>query len=128
MFRTFLLATLLTCTLGCKSNKVSSVSLQDVDKKAVVADWYLLSVDNSIKIFTSNNQEVPPRRGYESMTFRADGTCSRTLPGPTDRPETTEGTWKWSSEKELTLEISGTTQVLRINKLLSTRLELTTQD
>jgi hypothetical protein len=114
--------------VGCKGNKAASVGQTDISKEALATTWHLMSVENALKIFSSNAAAVTPRRGFESIRFEPNGIFSRTIPGPTDRPETTQGTWKWISENQLNLTINGTNQVLRVSKLTATRLELFTQD
>ncbi len=127
MLRTIFIISILLLA-GCKGNKAATAAQTDISKEALTTTWHLLSVKDSLKIFTSNAEEVTPRRGFESMRFEADGTFSRTLPGPTDRPETTQGTWEWTSENELTVKIDGTTLALQISKLSTSRFELLTQD
>jgi len=127
MFRTLFLVSVLLLGLGCKGNKANSAAASDIDQKAITATWYLVSADNSIRVFSSNKEEIAPRRGFESMSFHADGTCTRTIPGPTDRPEVKSGTWRWKSPSELSVIIDEAREILKINRLSADRLEIITQ-
>lgn len=127
MFRLTLLFLIVLFGSQCKSNKANGSGNPDVDQQAITANWYLLSTDNSVKIFSSNKEEITPRRGYESLLFNADGTCTRTVPGPTDRPEVKSGTWRWKSANELSLIIDEVREVLQINSLSTDRLEIIIQ-
>jgi len=127
MLRTMLIVSVLLAGIGCRNTKTTSSDQKAIDQKAIVTKWYLVSHDASIKKFTSNKEEVTPRRGYEMMAFDANGTCTVTIPGPTDRPEVKSGTWKWKSESELVLIINDTREVLQIVQLSADRLEINKQ-
>ena len=44
-------------------------------------------------VFRPEDFPLPPSRGRRSYEFAADGTVLLISPGPTDRRETTRGTW-----------------------------------
>ena len=127
MFKTIFLASVLLFGVGCKGNKANSAATSGIDQKAITTTWYLVSADNSLKVFSSKKEEIAPRRGYESMSFQPDGTCTRTIPGPTDRPEVKSGTWRWKSATELSVIIDEAREILKIHRLSTDRLEIITQ-
>lgn len=47
-----------------------------------------------VQAYVRADAPLPPSRGRMRWAFEADGTVRRSRPGPTDRPEVDEGTWR----------------------------------
>jgi len=76
-------------------------------------------------VFRPATFAFPPSRGRSAFELKDDGTVVEREPGPTDRPQETEGTWKLEGSDRLAFfrpSQPTPTRVLRIRSVASDRL------
>ena len=54
-------------------------------------------------VFRPASYKFPPSRGRTSLDLRPDGGLTESSPGPSDRSENTEGTWRLDADNNLVL-------------------------
>ena len=66
------------------------------------------------RVFRPASFAFPPSRGRSAFELRADGSFAESAPGPTDRPEETEGgRWKLEGDRDMHLVIADPAQPTR---------------
>jgi hypothetical protein len=58
------------------------------------------------RVFRPADHPLPPSRGREAWELRADGTAALRMPGPTDEPRESGGTWALEGD-ELRISAGG---------------------
>ena len=64
-------------------------------------------------VFRPATFPFPRSRGRESFELRPDGELIQSRPGPTDRRETTEGTWELAPGSKLVFRAKGSAKPMR---------------
>ncbi len=90
--------------------------MTQVDRGILQRNWVHSHEEDTDKemVFRPASYSFPPSRGRTGLDLRGDGSYAQSAPGPTDRPEESEGTWELA-EGELKLKApDGSTRVLQI--------------
>jgi len=66
------------------------------------------------QVFRPASYAFPPSRGRSALDLRPDGSYDESVPGPTDRPEETEGTWQLDGDLLSLRTQDGSTRTLKI--------------
>ena len=96
-----------------------------IDPKLLQHRWCHSHEEDSsnTQVFRPDSYSLPPSRGRSGYAFQSDGSVLKTMPGPTDRPTTAQGTWTVDDKGRLTIRIQGCSdEVLQIDSLDSDRL------
>jgi hypothetical protein len=70
-------------------------------------------------VFRPASHPFPPARGRRSFELRAGGQLVEGRPGPTDRPQEAEGTWRLEADGTLTFFHTGESVPYRTLKIVS---------
>jgi hypothetical protein len=65
-------------------------------------------------VYRPASYAFPPSRGRAALDLHADGSYSESTPGPTDRPESADGTWELDGEELRLNGADGSKRVLEI--------------
>jgi hypothetical protein len=66
------------------------------------------------QVFRPASYDFPPSRGRSGFDLRPDGSYGESAPGPTDRPEESEGTWELNGDVLELRGPGGSTQKLAV--------------
>ena len=100
--------------------------MSPVDSAALHGRWVHSHEEDTPEgqVFRRESFPFPPSRGRRSLELRPDGGYDGNVPGPTDRPEETGGTWKLADH---TIELhgpGGSTETLQVVSAEPDRLVL----
>ncbi|TMK24696.1 MAG: hypothetical protein E6G64_17025 [Actinobacteria bacterium] len=87
-----------------------------VDRAALQRHWVHSHEEDAEgeMVFRPASYGFPPSRGRAALDLRADGSYTESAPGPTDRPESAEGTWKLDGDELELNAADGSKRVLEI--------------
>jgi hypothetical protein len=79
-----------------------------IDRARVARHWVHSHEDDTDRemVFRPSTYAFPPSRGRRSLDLRPDGTLIEGGPGPTDRRQSSEGTWSLDGGS-LVLQVKG---------------------
>jgi hypothetical protein len=77
-----------------------------VEKDALAQHWVHSHEEDTDTemVFRPASYKFPPSRGRASLELKPDGSLTESGPGPSDRSEHIEGTWKLDANKNLILD------------------------
>ena len=76
-----------------------------VEKATLAQRWVHSHEEDSDTemVFRPASYKFPPSRGRTSLELRPDGSLTESGPGPSDRSESTKGTWLLDADNKLVL-------------------------
>lgn len=95
-----------------------------VDRAALQQHWVHSHEEDSEgeMVFRPASYGFPPSRGRAALDLLADGSYVESAPGPTDRPESAEGTWELDGDDLKLNGADGSKRVLKIAAAAGDRL------
>ena len=95
-----------------------------VDRAALQRHWVHSHEEDTDgeMVFRPDSYGFPPSRGRAALDLRADGSYVDSTPGPTDRPESAEGTWELDGDDLKLNGADGSKRVLKIATAAGDRL------
>lgn len=97
--------------------------MSDIDKNALAQQWkhsHEEDTDTEM-VFRPAGFNFPPSRGRSSFDLKPDGTLVEGGPGPTDRTETKQGSWKIGDQGSLNFYFGSSKQPAKVLKVKSAR-------
>ena len=94
---------------------------KNIDKNALHQHWVHSNEEDTATetIFRPASFAFPRSRGRSAMTLKPDGGLVETGPGPTDRPQESQGTWKLEGDDTLSIYEKRKTKPKRTMKIVS---------
>lgn len=75
-------------------------------------------------VYRPASHPLPPSRGRRAFELRPDGTYGESAPGPTDRPQESDGTWRVAGDSLELRASDGTTHTMEVVSAEPDRLVL----
>jgi hypothetical protein len=87
-----------------------------VERRKLLGRWVHAHEEDTDQgmVFRPADHELPPSRGRLAIDLREDGSFVEGAPGPTDRPEETQGTWELGHDDVLVLRREGSSREARV--------------
>ncbi len=94
---------------------------KNIDRNALRQHWVHSHEEDTEteRVFRPASFAFPRSRGRSAMALKPDGEIVETGPGPTDRPQESQGTWKLDAEDTLSIFEKGKKKPARTMKILS---------
>jgi len=94
---------------------------KNIDKNTLHQQWVHSHEEDTEteKVFRPASFAFPRSRGRSAMALKPDGGLVETGPGPTDRPQESQGTWKLAEDNTLSMYEKGQAKPKRTMKIVS---------
>ena len=94
---------------------------KSIDRKALPQHWVHSHEEDTEteRVFRPASFAFPRSRGRSAVTLKPDGGLVETGPGPTDRPQESQGTWKLEDNDTLSIHEKGKQKPNRTMKIVS---------
>ena len=104
-----------------ENERGASVMSDKIEKGALPQRWVHSHEEDSDTemVYRPASYKFPPSRGRSSFELRPDGTVLESSPGPSDRSEHSQGTWRLDAGKNLVIDQGSGGQGSRVLKLVS---------
>jgi hypothetical protein len=94
---------------------------KNMDRNALHQNWVHSHEEDTATetVFRPASFSFPPSRGRSAMALKPDGGLVETGPGPTDRPQESQGTWTLEDNGTLSIYEKGKKKPKRTMKILA---------
>jgi hypothetical protein len=94
---------------------------KNIDRDALRQHWVHSHEEDTETetVFRPASFAFPRSRGRSAMALKPDGGLVETGPGPTDRPQESQGTWKLEDDGTLSIYEKGKKKPVRTMKIVS---------
>jgi hypothetical protein len=94
---------------------------KNIDRDALIQQWVHSHEEDTATetVFRPASFAFPRSRGRSAMALKPDGELVETGPGPTDRPQESQGAWKLEGDDTLSIYEKGKNKPKRTMKIVS---------
>jgi hypothetical protein len=94
---------------------------KNIDKNALYQHWVHSHEEDTEteRVFRPASFAFPRSRGRSAMALKSDGSLVETGPGPIDRPQEGQGSWKLAEDNTLSIHETGKKKPKRTMKIVS---------
>ena len=94
---------------------------KNIDRNALHQHWVHSHEEDTATetVYRPASFALPRSRGRSAMALKPDGVLVETGPGPTDRPQESQGTWKLAEDDTLSMYEKGKQKPNRTMKIVS---------
>lgn len=111
--RIFCLLIYLLILSSCAKKSTSASPNVPLKTEPIEGTWYLQNTSDNYT-FVRSKEEVGARRFYSRLIISSDGMFEWIEPGPTDKPTSITGTWKWHSDGMLIINTDAGEQNIQV--------------